>query len=306
MSTQRNNHTQLNREAIALVRAVSREGSLRRAQRAACVRIDQELTILDAVTRLGYLQERHIAEATGIEKGLRRTIEGLCEQNYLRPVPVEGYDPMYWPTMAGFRAVGSISLPGIGVLDLANMPAKMVGQLARVAVSDPGSMNHLTRCADANARLDRCFSGVVLGERVLLPAERMLGRFGTFSTGHRPDAVVISPAGAVTIVEVECSPHDAREDKAACGALKGSTHIEWGLYLAYGRDVYMDVLRRVKRTKVADLVTVVECRDGELPPVSRIVPAGVSRRASRSRVARNGHKVRARGISRASRRSAVA
>lgn len=265
--------------ASAIVASIVRLGRLTPGIFAECLRIRDKVTILNVIAQRGYLTERHIEACTGIKENLAELLQELCDTDRLRRVTVRGFPALYWVRPDGLSEVEKIDIPGVGTIYPAQMDSKQRGIFCSCKVSNPVVMRHTLAVADVAVALDRAYSGVVLGERMLRMAEKITGQqIGTASiTRSRkrcPDVVAISPSGELTAFEVECSQHTDKEVISAARAYIRAGHIARVVYIAHGRKVHQVVKRCLSTVEEGQKLVLVARNGKRLPRPEDIRPAG--------------------------------
>lgn len=213
---------------------------------------DRDAEIVAWLGRIGAAGAEHVRERFGIGHALsykrlaELTADGLLEHRMV----LHGRPGMYSATRRGLRAHG-----------LARLPAFQVS---------PGQFEHTWQMASAAVALHRELPGwQLLAEREIgiwqaehkqVLAWAKVGVVGARSAYHRPDFVLISPAGRIVVVEVELTPKDASRLRRICRAWTRARHVEHVYYLATehaGRAVG----RAVEAVKGADLIAVLGLTD---------------------------------------------
>jgi hypothetical protein len=298
---QHQNHTPSEREAGVISKIASQMALVGRAALSAVDALrhkaDKELAILERVVQLGYLTEEHIAEVTGITKGLSEILDELCANHQLRRRKISGVT-IYWIRLRGLHRVPEIMVPGFGLVDLTKNPSFAKG-FCRMGISRPMTMRHLLACSELAVRLYLSTNGVVLGDRTARLVERLFNqgktrkqrrKLAVASRGHKVDLVAVSPLGEITGYEVERSKH-GEEGKKVCLQLVRSSHFKKVVYIAYSEALHEEVEQRfdwveAKHPKLAPAVrkcVAVQCKGGRPPALSRIMPVGTYRVSSRMR-----------------------
>lgn len=196
------------------------------------------------------------AEALSVRRGVspesaRGQLSAACRRGLLsRARPLSGRPALYTLTAKGARAAG---LAGAA-------PCRV----------SPSGTEHLIACALAAGSLERCYPGHrAIGERELRSAERACGRplasarlagiHGGRSGLHRPDLVLLAPAGDRSLpvaVEVELSIKAPRRLRAICRAWARCRGVAGVVYLV-SELVEPAVLRAVAAACAAERIAVV-------------------------------------------------
>jgi hypothetical protein len=210
----------------------------------------QHVEVLDWIGRVGAAGAAHVERRCGLSRSAaQRRLGALVDERMLTRRAVLYREPsLYLATAAGLRFCGltHLGVPRIG----------------------PGSFRHSNELATVAVELSRRLPGWrVISERELRAEEaRRDGLLGSVWVGdgtrrlHRPDLVLISPAGRVAAVEVELSLKAPRRLESICGAWARARHVDATYYLA-GALAGHGVMRAVARTRAEHAVRVLALAD---------------------------------------------
>jgi len=210
----------------------------------------RDRAITDWIGRLGAAGVTHVERRCGLSRRTAyRRLGALVDARLLTRRAVLYREPsLYLATAAGLRycELQHLGVPRIG----------------------PGSFRHACQLAGVAAELAQGLAGWrILSERELRAEEaRRDGLVGSVWVRqgarvlHRPDLVLVSPAGRVTAVEVELSLKAPRRLEAICAAWSRALHVDAVYYLAAGL-AGRGVARAVARTRAEQAVRVLALHD---------------------------------------------
>jgi hypothetical protein len=210
------------------------------------------LDLLRWTSSLGAITAEALSVRDGISLGSARgRLSAACRRGLVaRTRPLSGRPALFGLTAAGARAAGLAGASSCRV--------------------SPSNANHLIECALAAGSLERSYPGHrAIGERALRSAERELGRplasarlwgiHGDPSGLHRPDLVLLAPAGDPSppvAVEVELSIKARRRLRAICRAWARCREVAGVVYLV-SEQVEPALLRAVAAAHAEEQIAVV-------------------------------------------------